>query len=92
MLVTPVPIPGLPIGDEPLALEEGQVARWEERSRAPVIAMSDVALDPFANEDELAARQSLVKLLKGRDTLPSRIYVLKAKQGAPFSLQVKFPK
>jgi hypothetical protein len=90
ILVTPEPLFGITIGQEPLRLPAGQVAQWENTWGAPVARLESPEKGKAYTAAEKAAGAGLRPLTQA-DPVPHTLYQVEAKSGDPLLVKVRLP-
>jgi hypothetical protein len=88
IIVSPKPLPGITIGEQPLKLSREQVEGWEKSWSAPVERLTMAAAKRLWTRTEQQAAADPTRLLTQEDPAPQSLYRVKAKPGAAVLVNV----
>jgi hypothetical protein len=88
IIVSPKPLPGIMIGDQPLKLAREQVEAWEKSWSAPVERLTMAAARRLWTRTEQEAAADPTRLLTQEDPAPQSLYRVATKAGIPVIVNV----
>jgi hypothetical protein len=88
IIVSPKPLPGITIGEQPLKLSRTQVEGWEKSWGAPVERLTLAAAKRIWTRTEQQAAADPTRLLTQEDPAPQSLYQVKSKPGVPVLVHV----
>jgi hypothetical protein len=80
-IVTPEPLEGLPITDQPIKVSKSDIAKWEQSWSSEIerFEMNDGAGRAWTNEEKEASASSSSRLLTQEEPAPQTVYRISSK-------------